>query len=260
VAALTIGVVALAACGDDDAAEGPAWDTGPPVGEAVLPDLVPAAPTTLNVLSEPGGSTIIRFTSLLVNVGDGDFVLRGVRTGGDTWEVDQEVPYSDSGAEVVPTDAEMVWGGDGHFHWHVSRVASYRLVPLDESGAPIEGVEGWVDQKVGFCFFDTDHVVDRGPEEPQYKPAGCGTEEDDSFFMGLSPGWGDTYIFSLPGQSIDVTDLPDGKYRLWAEVDERAWFRESNRDNNRTWADIDLSTLPDGLRTALVVAVGPEPE
>jgi hypothetical protein len=256
-----VGAGSLAACGgDDDAASTVPWDTGPPVGVAVLPDLVPAAPTTLNVLNAKDGTTTMQFTSVLVNVGEGDFVLRGARTGDDAWEVDQEVPYSDSGAEVVPTDAEMVWGGDGHFHWHVSRVASYRLVPLDESGEPVEGVEGWVDQKVGFCFFDTDHVVGRGPEEAQYKPAGCGTEEDDSFLMGLSPGWGDTYIFSLPGQSIDITALADGPYRLWAEVDERAWFREVTRDNNRTWADIELGTLPDGLRTALVVAVGPEPE
>ena len=60
--------------------------------------------------------------------------------------------------------------------------------------------------------------------------------------MGLSYGWIDRYDFRLPGQSIDVTDLPDGKYRLWLDVDEQPWFHEKRRDNNVTWADLDLVT------------------
>ena len=77
--------------------------------------------------------------------------------------------------------------------------------------------------------------------------------------MGLSPGWGDTYAFILPGQSIDTTNLPDGTYRLWADVDEAHWFREVTRANDVTWVDIKLSTNEQGVRFALVVGRGPKP-
>ena len=70
----------------------------------------------------------------------------------------------------------------------------------DASATPL------VDTKVGFCFFDNRRALeDRGPPEPFFEDEGCGHLEDRSFEMGLSPGWGDVYIFSLPGQSIDIT-------------------------------------------------------
>lgn len=256
-----VGVVgALAtACGDDDDASSP-LPSGPPVGDVQLPDLVPAAPTIIHMLRENDtGAWTIRFSSVLVNVGEGDFILDGVRTG-DDWTVEQVLTYSTSGAEVVPTDATMVWGGDGHEHWHVSRVASYRFEPVDAAGEPLEGAEDRIDSKIGFCFYDSGRRLDEGPEDARFHTDGCGHEDDDRFLMGLSPGWGDEYHFSLPGQSIDVSDLPDGHYRLWAEADGRGWFRETTRDNNVTWADIDLATLPSGLRTAHVIGAGPSPE
>jgi hypothetical protein len=62
----------------------------------------------------------------------------------------------------------------------------------------------------------------------------------------------------LPGQSIDITDLRDGTYRLRAEADQRHRFREVTRRNNRTWAEFELSTR-DGLRYAVITKVGPRP-
>ncbi len=44
-----------------------------------------------------------------------------------------------------------------------------------------------------------------------------------------------------------MTGLPDGKYRLWTEIDEQGLFREASRDNNRTWLDIELRMTPAGL-------------
>ncbi len=153
----------------------------------------------------------------------------------------------------------MEWGGDGHDHWHVSRVASYRLEPLGEAGQA--GLaDGREDSKVGFCFFDSDRQLDSGPDDARFSHETCGHEDDLSFMMGLTPGWGDTYTFTLPGQSIDVSDLPDGEYRLWAEADQRRWFREADVENNLTWTDFELSTREDGNRFARVVGLGPQPE
>ena len=233
-------------------------DPNPPVGSPVLPDLVPSPPQALH-LRRQNGRWSLAFDSILVNVGDGEFRLRAKRDDADRWHVEQDVPYSTSGAEVVPSRATLVWGGDGHEHWHVKRVATNRLVRLDADGRPIAG-ESWNDAKIGFCFYDDSRALPKkGPTEPVHSHESCGKEDDDVVGMGLSPGWADTYQWALPGQSIDITELPDGRYRLWAEADERRWFREATRDNNLTWTDFELSTRSDGIRFARIRDVGPDP-
>ena len=196
------------------------------------------------------------FSILIVTVGAVDFFLVALRAG-DTWRAEQAIPYSTSGLKLVPVKSPLVWGGDGHDHWHIARVGTVRLVSLDEQGRP-GNEEGRMDTKVGFCFYDHTHELTRGSEEAVYSARGCGDEGDDLIGMGLSPGWNDTYRSSLPGQSVDVSGLPDGTYRMWFEVDEYRWFRERTRRNNRTWIDFELSTKVD-QRFALAVGFGPEP-
>ena len=229
-----------------------------PVGEALMPDLVPEPPVDLRVTREENGDRMIRFSSNLVNVGEGDFVLRATRDLFFQWRVEQEIWYSVRGGQLDRTGADMVWGGDGHDHWHVRRVVSYRLVPLDESGNPIEDGLFRVDSKIGFCFYD--HTEEPGFDQGEavYDVHECGDEDDNKVRMGLSPGWGDIYDFTLPGQSVDITTVPDGNYRLWAEVDAEAWFTEVTRDNNVTWIDFELTTR-EGRRFAGLTDVGPEP-
>lgn len=261
----------LAACGEGsavtpEATHVPRPAPSDPVGERLLPDLVPAPPEVLHLrFDDPddyeNSNWEMAFTSTLVNVGTGDFVLRGTRTG-DDWAIDQEILYSISGGEIVPTQAAAEWGGDGHHHWHVVRVANYWLepYPLAEEGHQVAAAAGLIDTKVGFCFFDSDHELERGPAERVFEVEGCGHEDDNRWDMGLSPGWSDVYKWTLPGQSIDITGLADGRYRLWAEADHDGVFVEEARDNNLTWVDIELETRPDRIRTATVVEVGPEPD
>jgi len=257
-AALCLGfVMSTAACGTDG---GNRNLDGPPLGEPVLPDLVPEPPIDLQTKHEASGAWSMRFSSTLVNVGEGDFILHGDRIGGE-WVVDQQLAFSEGGSELRRTAAAIVWGGDGHDHWHVKRVATYRIEPVDETGTPVPGAAGRTDTKVGFCFFDSHKKLNGGPKKPQYKREDCGTKQTDTeFLMGLSPSWGDVYDITLPGQSVDITDLPDGRYRIWAEADPQQWFTEVTRTNNVTWADIELSTRPaDGLRVAVIVGTGPTP-
>ena len=233
-------------------------EPGPPVGAEVLPDLMPMPPDNLGT-KEVDGKWQVSFSTVIVNVGDGDLLLRATRDEGGEWSAEQLVPHSTSGAEVVPLGpAALAWGGDGHDHWHVARVASVWLAPFGADGKPTRGDRSRIDTKIGFCFYDHTHELERGPEKAVFSSHTCGHEEDTVIGMGLSPGWNDTYARNLPGQNVDLTGLPDGKYRMWAEVDEKAWFRETSRENNVTWADFELST-EGGIRSALVTEVGPEP-
>lgn len=256
--------VLAAGCGggeDNDPVEAAATlPSGPPVGERVLPDLVPEPPVDVHT-KDTGDGWQIEFSSVLVNVGEGEFRLIVKRpTVEDDWAVTQAISYSVGGIEEAPIDAGIEWGGDGHDHWHVRRVVTYRLVSIDDSGEP-EPDGGLTDAKVGFCIFDFGRELEgKGPDEAVFDRNGCRPEDAVSLTMGLSPGWGDTYEWNLPGQSIDISDLPDGPYRLWAEADESRHFIEVTTDNNHTWVDLDLSTTGTGVRTALVTEVGPAPD
>jgi hypothetical protein len=199
---------------------------------------------------------LLRFSTLLVNVGEGDFVLRATRDH-ERWEVDQDIQYSESGAKVVRTPADVVWGGDGHEHWHIRRIAVHRLLPLANKGEVRPDAEGWPDAKVGFCYYDGIRQRDDAAQSEVYSRLSCGSRNDDAIGMGLSWGWGDLYPFMLPGQSIDVTDVPDGRYRLQVRVDQHEWFREASRDNDLTWTDLTLATNANGARVLRNVDQGP---
>jgi hypothetical protein len=75
--------------------------------------------------------------------------------------------------------------------------------------------------------------------------------------MGLSPGWADPYSWLLTDQALEVTDLPDGTYRLQATADPDRWFRESNERNNVSWVDVRLGKKASGSLTLEVLRYGP---
>jgi hypothetical protein len=227
------------------------------VGKPVLPDLAPAPPQDVQ-LRYKAGRWNLRFSSILVNIGRGAFVLRAVRPKDGPWHVEQDVQYSSSGAKATPAGAKVVWGGDGHNHWHIKRVAKTWLVPLGANGKPETHVRRMFDAKIGFCFFDLTRLLLMGPRDAVYSKKSCGNSEDDtSIGMGLSPGWVDTYAYALRGQLIDITDVPDGDYRLYDSVDEAGWFHETRRSNNISWANIALGTRANGDRTVKVTNPGP---
>ncbi len=66
------------------------------------------------------------------------------------------------------------------------------------------------------------------------------TGEELQVLMGLSIGWGDEYPYYLSDQYVDITGLPNGKYRLKVTADYKGEFVESDDSNNFTWVDISL--------------------
>ena len=49
---------------------------------------------------------------------------------------------------------------------------------------------------------------------------------------GLSVGWADWYAAFLPGQDLDVTGLPNGRYCLTSTADPRDGIDEADETNN----------------------------
>lgn len=198
----------------------------------LLPDLGMARLTDLKIERTSDGRKLLRFSSIIVNVGDGPIEVHGQRldAGTSTMTTVQRI-FNEAGEHRdVPTDAVMYFGGDGHNHWHVRDLESFELMRLRKGSKVGTGA------KHGFCFSDNYRYVSE--QDPYY--TGCGQSGDLQVAMGLSAGWGDLYRYNLPDQYIDITGLGRGRYRLEGTVDADNWFQEGEETNNSTWVDIRI--------------------
>ncbi len=206
---------------------------------ALLPDLGMAQLTDFSVQRRPKGVRWLRFSAVIVNVGQGPFQAYGYdRNAAGELKVDQEILTSDGGLVRHPTSAMMYWSGDGHGHWHVRDLEQYVL-----EGQNTGRIYG---EKHGFCFWDNyryNTTLAGYPLIAQYTSSNsCGTSSSNSTVrMGLSVGWGDKYPATIVDQYINITDLPAGEYTVTATADWAHWFVESNTANNSTTARIRLS-------------------
>jgi hypothetical protein len=217
----------------------------------LLPDLVVAPFSEFTGARDLGGNERLRFGVIIGNEGAGDFKLRARRSAffTDDWAVVQQVDEAGGGFTARTTPATLVYGGDGHEHWHIKQVERHTLETLDGE------VLGEV-VKQGYCFFDTNPLgldVPRTPSEPVWSSRGCGGKGDSVATMGLSVGWGDEYPWHMFDQQIDVTSVPDGTYRLRAVVDPFGWFEELDETNNEYWEEFELTRDEFGLPAVKVL-------
>lgn len=127
-------------------------------------------------------------------------------------------------------------GHPEHGHWHIRGIARYELRRLGSS-KPVR-----ILVKRGFCLYDSSEyrLACRAHRARISTSETTAAKRDLSLAMGISVGWKDDYFWRIPGQIIDVTSVPLGKYRLYVKVGPRNWFRESNERNNVTWVDIAI--------------------
>ena len=202
----------------------------------VLPDLGMAKLGDLQVTKFSDGRTVLRYSTTIVNVGVGPFELHGSRTSSTAFDVAQRIFDSGGGFRDVLTPGSLVFGGDGHNHWHVSDLVSSELRALN-------GNRAGTNTKRGFCFWDNIKyrlTMPGAPRNAFYQSTGCGTLDSNTVSMGLSVGWGDEYAATLPDQLIDITNVALGRYRLMVTADGQNLFAETNELNNVTWVDLQL--------------------
>jgi len=125
-----------------------------------------------------------------------------------------------------------------HNHFHFEDFALYTLQPYDASGASDR-----TSQKTTFCVMDTTPVdlsLTGAPRNAVYSTCG-------NIKQGMSVGWGDTYTSNLSGQSIDVTGLPNGSYRLVIEVDPKKRLEEVYETDNTSCVLLQLNISSSSL-------------
>ena len=51
---------------------------------------------------------------------------------------------------------------------------------------------------------------------------------------------------------MELTGIPDGRYRIREIADPFNWFDELDETNNETWVEVDISTVGGFARVTLV--------
>jgi hypothetical protein len=209
----------------------------------LLPDLVTMRIRDL-VLEQSGSKLLLRLSNEIGNRGRGPLEIRPSATshncdGDGNPDNDRDTYqriFRDSNADNTfdrEQDTEFndrLFGCERfhppHHHWHLLDFSRYRLV-REKTGRTVV-----LSTKIGFCIIDTDHPfagLPGSPEEDYYPRNGdCDRDSID----GLSVGWADTYRYYLPGQQLNVTGLPYGRYCLVSTADPDDLLREADNSNN----------------------------
>lgn len=190
-----------------------------------LPDLTTTTPDEIYIEQDLVGTRLLRFSTLVQNIGEGPLELIGVQAeGADHVDVTQVIQQHDG--PPVERDGGRLVMSDEHAHWHLESFALFELWPLDESADA--GLPPLTQSKITFCLLDEVRIEPELPiaeEGPQFLE--CGWEA-----QGISAGWQETYVAQLPGQHLDVTDLPDGDYVLSTTLDPDGLLYEADTENN----------------------------
>jgi hypothetical protein len=148
----------------------------------------------------------------------------------------------------------MQWDArDGHHHWHFTDFARYRL--LDSSKRFVMR-----SHKEAFCLANTD-AVDFTLPGANWNPDGtdlhtaCGNNRSLAVREVLDSGSGDTYFQFVPGQSFNITSLPNGIYFVEIMANPARRLHESDLTNNVSYRKVRLGGTP-GHRTVRAAQVG----
>jgi hypothetical protein len=242
-------LAAVLVCGAPAAAK-PVGHARAVAADDLRPDIAMAKLDSLHIdVRTIKGRHLLRFRTKVVNVGDGPLELVGTRSSAKapTMWVKQRI-YNSAGTfrDIFLPHAKMQFNvGDGHHHWHVLNLMLGILRAADGTGRPLRTA------KIGFCMNDNGvyslRAANNAPAKPVYKDCKAHNRGLE-VHSGLSVGYSDTYGANIAFQWIDVTNVPDGNYRLQETYDPAHWLSEKvdehgepSRVNNTTWVDIALA-------------------
>lgn len=193
---------------------------------------------------KPNGKWYVNFGATVWNAGTSPLVVDGFRRTG-TGLMDAYQYYFDAkGKQVGSRPAgTLEWDPrEGHMHWHFTDFAQYNLLKADKKFAVRSGKEA-------FCLANTD-AVDYTIPAAKWRPdntsleTSCGANTVVAVREVLDIGNGDTYSQDRPGQSFDITNLPNGTYYIQVKANPSNRLSELNVKNNVALRKIVLGGTP----------------
>jgi len=205
-----------------------------PRTDLLLPDMKIIPPKDIYIAHPSSKIKTLRFNTTFVNQGQGPLEIIGhhdleqSKTFASQYikKIDGSGEYRDIGSFVYHPD---------HSHWHVDNYVQYQIWSIKNKNEKNEIVA--TTGKMSFCIWD-EHTYDLNlPEaaKSRFYTSACSRNT-----QGMSVGWGDTYLARVEGQVIDITNVPDGQYILWFEINPERRILESNYDNNADWLKIEI--------------------
>lgn len=197
---------------------------------AILPDL--AALPAFGMRVSNGRKQYLRFGATVWLGGASSLHVEGFRQEGE--DLMDAYQYFYENGEIVgkaPVGSFEYDKRRGHGHWHFRQFAAYRLVSKENSKVVRS-------KKESFCLAPTDPVdltlegAEWRPDDIGFGGSNCGGESSLWVREVLPLGWGDTYYQGRPGQSFNVTNLPDGTYYLEVEANPGTLLHDADVDNN----------------------------
>ncbi|MFJ5112296.1 lysyl oxidase family protein [Streptomyces sp. NPDC088551] len=187
------------------------------------------------------GKDYLAFSANVWNAGPAPLVVDGFRSPGKDLMDAYQYFYDAKGKQVGYQPAgTMEWDArQGHEHWHFTDFASYRLLSADKKEAVRSGKEA-------FCLANTD-AIDYTVKNANWHPnntdlsTACGVQSSVSVREVLDVGSGDTYTQYRPGQSFDITDLPNGTYYIEVLANPERRLHETSLTNNTALRKVVLS-------------------
>lgn len=203
----------------------PAWRAEAAVGDQMLPNLKALPAREVSIAVDASGATQLRFSTISWNAGTGPLTLVAgtIDSSTNSQDVWQWIKL-EGGGDAKRLAGSFVWH-PLHNHFHFEGYALYTLQPASASGASDR-----TGQKTTFCVMDTNRIdgtLTGSPTSGYYTTCGSSTQ-------GMSVGWGDRYGSSLAGQSIDVTGMADGDYKLFIDVDPQNRLTEASEADNQS--------------------------
>lgn len=183
--------------------------------------------------------SFLSFGATAWNAGPGDLVVEGFRDpSSTTMEAFQYFYEADTVVGKLPAGTLEYDNRDGHDHWHFRDFAAYSLLDADQALVADSGKEA-------FCLAPTDPIdltVDGADWNPWLTDLGTACGESDSLWIRevLETGWGDTYTQYRPGQSFEITDLPNGVYFIKVLANPDDVLAEASSLNNVALRKIKL--------------------
>lgn len=197
----------------------------------LLPDLRMLPPADLTIEITPEGQRLFRLTNYIINWGRGKLEVLGTSDRLSERTVVTQHVYRANGTYTA-RPAGMFFFHIAHNHWHFENFAVYALWSLTPQGELNESVA--VMDKVSYCLRDT------GRSELPYAALNQLYTECEADLQGINAGWIDSYEYDLPGQTIDITALPDGIYALVCTVDPGDRLLELDETNNSALIYVQL--------------------
>lgn len=229
-------------------------------GPEALPDLASLPAWGMSVQNQRRtGKAYLNFGATVWNRGPSPLVVEGFREPDLESMKAYQYFYLDGEPVGRSFSGRLEYDHDaGHDHWHFRDFASYALLDANRSPVRLSGKES-------FCLAPTD-IIDLTQPGAAMRPwleslsTACG--ETDSLWIRevLQAGWGDTYTQYRPGQSFNITKVPNGKYfvRVLANPDGR--LVEVTDANNVAYRRIFLRGKPGQRRVEVPAYQGIDTE